>query len=404
MNDPSPTSPNGWLELAVTLAIQAIASLALLTLPAVAPLVGVAVGLPASLIGLFIGLVYVGAIFGSLAAGAVVDRWGPVRISQFGLICGAVGLALCCTGSPAAMAGGAVIMGIGYGPITPASSHLLIRNTPVHRLSLMFSLKQTGVPLGGMLAGAFAPALVLAVGWRGGLLCIAATCLGCAALAQPLRQRLDKDRNTGAAIALNRLAEPVRLVAGDRGLRSLAVCSLFFSAVQLTVTTYTVIYLHTELGYGLVAAGLALSVCQLAGMAGRVIWGHVADGRLGTLRTLALLAAATAACCIATSQLTAGTPWLVVMALLAVLGATAIGWNGVFLAEVARQAPSGLASLATGGTSAITFLGVVAVPPLFAWLASATGSYRTGYVALAVVLGWCFFQLIRLHRMALRAA
>jgi MFS family permease len=378
--------------------------MALLTLPAVAPLVGLAVGLPASLIGLFVGLVYVGAIFGSLGAGAAVARWGPVRISQFGLLCGAAGLVLCCTGSPAAMALGAIIMGIGYGPITPASSHLLIRNTPVHRLSLMFSLKQTGVPLGGMLAGALAPALMLAVGWRWGLLWIAVACLTCTALAQPLRQRLDKDRNPGAAIRMNRLAEPLRLVAGDLSLRSLAVCSLFFSAVQLTVTTYTVIYLHTELGFGLVAAGLALSVCQLAGMAGRVLWGHVADGGLGTIRTLALLAAATAACCVATSLLSPGTPWLVVMMLLAVLGATAIGWNGVFLAEVARQAPPGLASMATGGTSAITFLGVVVGPPAFSWLANATGSYRIGYVALAVALSWCFLQLIRLHCMAMRAA
>ncbi|MDB5889934.1 MAG: major facilitator superfamily 1 [Polaromonas sp.] len=398
MSDASPTSPNGWLELVVTLAIQAIASMALLTLPAVAPLVGLAIGLPASLIGLFIGLAYVGAIFGSLGAGAAVDRWGAVRVSQFGLMCGAAGLLLCCTGSPAALALGAVIMGIGYGPITPASSHLLIRNTPVHRLSLMFSLKQTGVPLGGMLAGALAPALMLAVGWRWGLMCVAATCLACTALAQPLRQRLDNDRNTGAAIPLNRLAEPVRLVASDPGLRSLAVCSLFFSAVQLTVTTYTVIYLHSELGFGLVAAGLALSACQLAGMAGRVVWGHVADGGLGTIRTLAVLAAATAACCVATSLLSPSTSWPVVMILLAILGATAIGWNGVFLAEVARQAPPGLASLATGGTSAITFLGVVAGPPIFSWLAGATGSYRTGYLALAVVLGWCFCQLIRLHR------
>ncbi len=42
----------------------------------------------------------------------------------------------------------------------------------------------------------------------------------------------------------------------------------------------------------------------------------------------------------------------------AAFGATAIGWNGVFLAEVARLAPKGNAGDATGGSLAVTFAGV----------------------------------------------
>lgn len=404
MTPSSERSTSGWPELLITLAIQAMASMAILTLPVVAPVIGPALHISPTYSGLYIGVVYIGAMAGSLAAGAVVERWGPVRVSQGSLVLCAVGLALCCTGILSLMALGALLMGMGYGPITPASSYLLARSTPPHRMSLMFSLKQTGVPLGGIMAGALVPGLMLVVGWRWGLSSVALICVACAVLAQGLRARLDQQRNPSSAVGLGKLAEPVRLVAGHVRLRSLALCSFFLSAVQLCLTTYTVIYLNAELGFGLVAAGFALSVCQLAGVIGRVAWGHIADRGLGATRTLTLLALIIVFCCVGIALLQATTPLVVVLTLLAVFGATAIGWNGVFLAEVARQAPSGFTSLATGGVSAFTFLGVVTGPPLFALLASTTGSYRIGYAALAIPMVWCGLRLWRLHKDNTQAA
>ena len=75
-------------------------------------------------------------------------------------------------------------------------------------------------------------------------------------------------------------------------------------------------------------------------------------------------------------------------------GATAIGWNGVQLAEVARHAPAGQAGTVTGASGFVTFAGVVIGPPTFALLAAVTGSYRVGFVAfgslsLAAAFGCC---------------
>jgi MFS family permease len=72
-----------------------------------------------------------------------------------------------------------------------------------------------------------------------------------------------------------------------------------------------------------------------------------------------------------------------------------VGWNGVYLAEVARQAPSGMAGMATGGTLVITFFGVVLGPPLFGAVSSSFGSYRAGFAALAVPLAVCALALWR---------
>ena len=87
---------------------------------------------------------------------------------------------------------------------------------------------------------------------------------------------------------------------------------------------------------------MALSVAQAAGVAGRIVWGWVADRWHGGPRlTLLGLAAAMAAAGLLMPLLTAGTPSAWVILLLATYGATAIGWNGVFLGTVARLVSSG---------------------------------------------------------------
>ncbi len=381
--------------LAVTLAIQAMVSMALLTLPVMAPVVAAALGVSSVYVGVYVAIVYVGAILASLAAGAAVARYGAIRVSQAGLLICALGLALCAVNLVPLIALGALLIGIGYGPVTPASSHLLARTTPARSLSLMFSLKQTGVPLGGVLAGLVVPSLLLVTGWQGTLLLISLLCLLCAVIAQALRQEMDSDRNPDGPLSLGNLAQPLRLVLSHRALAMLAMCSFFFSATQLSLVTYLVTYLHDSLGQGLVAAGMVLSVSQLAGVVGRVFWGYVSDRFLGARRTLAVLAGLMALSSVATALLSTNMPTVLMLGILAVFGASAIGWNGVYLAEVARQAPKGQASLATGGTLAVTFLGVVLGPPLFGALSGLYGSYRAGFASLAMPALVCGVLLLR---------
>ncbi len=372
-----------WVPLSITLAIQAMVAMALLTLPVMAPDVAKAVGVSPALIGVYVAIVYAGAMLASLAAGTTVKRLGAIRVSQIGLVLCALGLALCAIPSPWAMSVGAVLIGFGYGPITPASSHLLARTTDPRRMSLVFSIKQTGVPLGGVLAGAFVPGVLLLLGWQGALLVSAAANLVCALIAQPLCAHLDADRDKAQPLVLGGLVQPIRLVLKHPALRMLAACSFVFSMAQLSLTTYLVTFLNVTLAYTLVAAGAALSIAQVGGMAGRILWGWLADRYTGARTMLAALAVLMAMGALATAMLRPDTPTLLIMAVLVVFGATAVGWNGVYLAEVARQAPPGLASVATGGTLAVTFLGVVLGPPMFGALSEWFGSYRAGFGFLA---------------------
>ena len=202
---------HAWMPLLITLLIQALVTMALLTLPVMAPVVAKANGISPTLVGVYVSLSYIGAILASLMAGASVLRFGPIRVSQLGLLICAVGLALCAVPWWPVMVVGAVCVGLGYGPMTPASSHLLARSTPAHQMSLVFSLKQTGVPLGGMLAGAVVPSLLLWVDWQASLWIVAVLCVACALLSQTQRQDLDSDRQPEKELRWGNILQPFRL-------------------------------------------------------------------------------------------------------------------------------------------------------------------------------------------------
>ena len=395
---------SNWITLALTLVIQAMVSMALLTLPVMAPVVAHDMQVSPALVGLYVSMTYGGAMFASLMGGSAVNRLGAIRVSQWGLVLCAAGLLLCAVPWFPAMGLGAVLIGLGYGPITPASSHLLTRTTPKHQMSLVFSLKQTGVPLGSLLAGAVVPTMLLMLSWHSSLAAVAAVCLLCAVVSQPLRGALDQDRQPDLQIRWGSWITPIRLVLAHRSLTTMAACSFMFSMVQLSLTTYLVTFLHDDLAYGLVAAGLALSATQLGGMVGRIAWGYVADRWLGAQRMLLVLASLMSAGALATASLTVDTPQAWVIAILVAFGASAIGWNGVYLAEVARRAPEGMASVATGGTLAFTFSGVVIGPPIFGALSTLFGTYRAGFVGLMVVASVCGIVLYSSRRKAAVAA
>jgi predicted MFS family arabinose efflux permease len=383
----SPTDPprGVWAPLALTLAIQAMVSLALLTLPVMAPEVARSLQISAVWVGAYISVSYVGAIVSSLLGGTASRRWGAIRVSQWGLVLCALGLLLCTVPWLPAMALGALLIGLGYGPITPASSHVLARTTPAHRMSLVFSVKQTGVPAGSMLAGAVVPSVTLALHWQASLVLVALACAACALASQPLRAHLDADRLESAPAGSSGPLASLRLVFSHSALATLAACSFLFCMVQMSLTTHLVTFLHQELAYSLVGAGMLLAFAQMGGVGGRIAWGYLADRWLGSPRMLILLAALMAACALVTLALSPTTPRPLVVLLLVVFGASAIGWNGVYLAEVARRAPPGLAGVATGGTLACTFMGVVIGPFLFGLLSEILGTYRAGFAVLAAV-------------------
>ena len=370
--------------LLTTLGVQALGSMAVLTVPVLAPVASAEIGIAAAYVGIYIAVVYGASMASTLACGDMIRRYGAIRVSQACLLLAALGLLLAATGSLPLLVLSALAMGAGYGPITPASSHVLARTTPPERMSFVFSLKQTGVPLGGALAGATVPPMVALAGWRGALVASAAACATVALIAQGIRPSLDDDRQPRRRIGFGSVTGPMRVVFASTDLRTLAFYSFLFSAIQLCLVTYLVTYLTHDLGQTLLQAGLMLTVAQVGGMVARVSWGAIADRTGRPLAVLALVATGMAVASATSALFAPSWPLWTIAAVCAVFGATAIGWNGVFLAEVARRAPSGKAVEATGGALFFTYFGVLVAPPLFGVAVEHGLGYPLAYAALAL--------------------
>jgi len=386
------------VALAATLAIQIFTSLTSAAPAVLAPAIAHDLGITPTWIGVFVGLVYAGAMLGSLVCGGFIARYGAIRVSQVCVLFCAAGIASVALLPAAAvplLVAAAFTMGVGYGPITAASSEILIRTTPRERMALTFSIKQTGVPAGAALAGAALPALALLAGWRGAFVAIAVVGVAVMAGSEPTRKALDRRHDPEAPFSLAAVFGPLRMVLKSPPLLELALVGFAFSSVQVSLTTFLVIYLTEVLQWSLVASGLALTCATVSAVIGRVVWGIVADRWLAPTRALALIGAMAAGSGIAIAFAAPAWPVALVLSLAALYGATAIGWNGVQLAELARRAPTGQAGAVTGAAGFVTFGGVVGGPLLFAGLAGLTGGYRISFLVCAAVSGVAAAVLMR---------
>lgn len=383
------------VPLAATLAAQIVGALAHLTLPVLATQAALAYGLPPGLVGVHAGILFLGSAVSSLVLAGRVPGWGAIRVSQVGLACCALGVATIPLGIAWLLPIGAVLIGFGYGPLTPASSHILARTAPPRFMALIFSIKQTGVPAGYALAGAMLPVLAVAFDWRVATWVVVAICAGLALLLQVVRPSLDADRGSARPFAVASILEPLSLVRNVPGLRRMAIASLSFSAIQIGVAAFLVVYLDETVGLDLQRAGLVLSAANIAAIGGRVLWGALADRLVSARALLAGLGFGMAGGLTVLLFASPLWPYAAIVVIGIVLGATVISWNGVFLAETARQAPAGRISEATGGVLSITYLGAVAGPPALTLLVTMSGSYHVGFgllAALAVAVAVMFVR------------
>jgi nitrate/nitrite transporter NarK len=179
--------------------------------------------------------------------------------------------------------------------------------------------------------------------------------------------------------------EPLRFVFSVPALRRLSIVSLAFSGMQVSLGAFLVTYLVESIELAVVTAGAVLSAAQAAGVGGRILWGVVADRYGAPLLVLGALGIAMSACALATGTFTPDWPLLGIVAVCFAFGGTAVAWNGVFLAQVARLSPPGRAGEVTGGTSFLTYGGVMITPALFSAILAATGSYEAGFAAVAMM-------------------
>ncbi|MEZ5661871.1 MAG: MFS transporter [Burkholderiaceae bacterium] len=374
-----------WLALGLTLTTQTLAAVSQGVPTVLAPVVAPQLGLAPERIGVFVGLLYVLAMFSGLAGGGYVRRYGALRFCQLTLLLGAAGLALLPGAIIPMLLLGAVGIGMAYGLANPSAADMLGRHAPPAARGLIFSIKQTGVPLGVALAGLIAPWLYLRVGWQATAWIVAASFVLIALAMQPARAVFDRDLDRSIRLGGLSVVAPLRMVFANPGLRRLAWTSLVYAVTQICLLTFLVAYLKLEHGFSLTTAAAVLASAQLASIVGRPFWGHVADRYLDPATLLGALGLIMGVTSGALALLPASPSLIWVYAVSLCCAATAIAWNGVFYAELVRVAPRDQLATITGGTQFMTFLGGVIGPIAFAQLVSVFGSYSLAYTVLAVL-------------------
>ena len=111
------------VALVSTLAIQAYVSVVASAPAVLAPILATDLGIAPSLIGVFVGLLYAGAMLSSLSGGEFVARYGAIRVSQVATLLCAAGLAMMAVVPVVAAAlqnAPPYLIGVSHGPITPA--------------------------------------------------------------------------------------------------------------------------------------------------------------------------------------------------------------------------------------------------------------------------------------------
>jgi MFS family permease len=369
--------------LAATLAVQTLATAALFSIPAIAPAIAAALHVSGELVGTFVAAAYGTGIISALLSPGLIRRHGGVRATQAVLVAAAGMVATAATGHLVSLALAAVVLGLGYGAAAPASTHLLVPQTPRPVFNLVMSVRQIGVPLGGVLGALVLPPLSLAIGWRLALLAELAPILVLLFLMELPRRRWDAAREPGYTVFGRSLLQPFAMLR-DARIRRLSVASFVFSGTQLTFVAFMTVQLTSAAGLSLVQAGRVLALYQIASTVTRPVWGWVADRFTTPSNTLCVLGFGMAVACVAAGQIGLGWPgWaVVVVALLA--GCTAGGYTGVAYADYAHIGGARRTE-ATGLGTAIMFAAVMLIPPLFGVAVTALGGYAVPYGMLALL-------------------
>jgi MFS family permease len=375
-----------WLvPISMLLLLQTSSSFLNRIIPIISPAMTREFGWDNSFVGYLTAFNNFGALAALLTCLPLMRRIGSIRTLQFSLLAGSAGVVLFFFPLLTLALLGALITGLSQGISNPAGSNVLQRFSPPGKRNLMFSIKQSGVPLGGVVAGLIVPPLVLLTGWRGALagsgllvaLGIWLTWRGREQTDEPPGERKAPPRRRGFFYSV---VQPLRVMSARPGMMSLAWAGVLLSACQACWFAFMVTYLVVKLGYTLTLAGLVFAIMQTCSVAGRVVLGWLAD-RTRDPRVI-LVGAGWVACAATVLMALAAPDWPLwaVMTLSAVAGASVAGWNGVQVAEIARLSAPGQVAETSAGAS-ILFNGfLICSSPVWSPAASTPPPLRTNSV------------------------
>ena len=333
---------------------------------------------------------WLGATVTLLPWGLAADRYGERTV----LVLGLVGSAACLVGAAFASSFEVllvllVLAGASGASVNSASGRAVMHWFAPDQRGLALGIRQTAIPLGGLVVALVIPSLAAAGGSEAAFLFLAA----CSAFGALVGGLILREREDDGGLDAGSVAETLR----DGRLWRLSVSSALYLYAQVAVIGFGVLFLHDEHGLSDSDAALAIAASQVLAVALRVGLGHWSDllgSRVMPLRRAGL---AVALSLVLVALLVDGPLWLLVPALV-LAGGLSMSWNGLSFTAAAELAGTARSGVAIGfQQSVLSGLGVLA-PVLFAATVS-NGSWQLafGIAALLPLVGWVALRPLRAY-------
>ena len=384
--------PMGVLLAVMTLA-HTVASFCNLSIPPLTPFLRDELHLTHAQVGMLMSFFYIGVVSASIPFGWISDLLGERRALILGL--GIEGLFMIIFAwIHTFLVGGFLLFlsGIGYGSVNPATTKGVMRWFPAQGRATAMGTKQTGIPLGGILAASTLPVLALTFGWRTAIILVGMVTLIfvlVVRIGMPLAPPL---QNQQSMVRWDQLRE----VLSNRSILALSIMGIFLAGAQLSIITHLVLFLKGKFLFTSVLAGICLAVSQVGGTVGRIGWGLISDFPAGGRRkpVLVIIGIIAVIQLFLLSRVEPNISEGLLLLFIALLGSTTIGYHGVLLGLMGEMVRKEIVGLATGFSMTITFLGVVLFPPIFGHLVDRLGSYTRAWDMLAISWIVAIFILI----------
>lgn len=374
---------------------QAFSYVCQIAMPILADRIAEDFGISRAWLGFYLFLQNIAAIIGAMGCGGFILRYGALRISQWCLILMGGSLLVVSTGILWIYPIGAILLGMAA-VSTPASSHILARVCPPRLAPVVFSVKQTGVPVGSLIGGLLIPFLLtisvysatlktpIHLDAYGTAFVTGLIVYLVALLLQPIRAHFDADRDLNVQLTFSGVSETMKFVISHPQLRDISFGAFAFGGLQSIFAGFFILFLIDGLDYTEAEAGSAFAISAFTAVGARIFWGYLGStlfsartilGGIGIFGTLAA---------VLTSFYDASWSYSLILWVAILYNVTSLSWHGILLAEIARLSPPDRVGGVTGGVLSFTSVAMMIYPALYGGLLAITDSYSVGFLVCSI--------------------
>jgi sugar phosphate permease len=374
-----------WVVLLVTTFAQATLALISQGMGTLSPFFVTDLGLTKSQVGFTGGAVNLGMTLTALLAGRAVDVWGEKKVLVFGGLATAGSIFIASfVHSFAALMAGLMFTGVWAASGTPAGSKAIMNWFPFSQRALALGIRQTALPLGGLIAALILPVIAMNFSWRMALISMSIGTLLGAVTCQFAYKDFPETANSTSSKKGGTWTDILR----NKNLLLVNLTGITYVSAQFTIVSYLVLYLHEKSALTVAVGSLFLALAHFGGIVGRVFWGYVSDTFFHGRRrpVFGLIGVIAAIIALVMLLLTPSTPLWLLGLITWSFGFTANGWNGVWITMLSEIAGKEQAGTAVGMGVTLLQFGVLTFPPLFGYLVDRSGSYEISWIGLSALI------------------